>query len=121
MNKWSKLMAFGMALCLTATTVSAEVATLTTTPQEATGTISGDLSAEGHFYTDYVTMEEALEAGNRVHLKMVEEGQVLLKNENGALPLKADVLRVAHHGSTHSTTEAFLRAVSPACHRAPVP
>ena len=31
-----------------------------------------------------------------------------------ALPLKADVLRVAHHGSTHSTTEAFLRAVSPA-------
>ena len=90
MNKWSKLLSFGMALCLTATTVSAEVATLTTTPQEATGTISGDLSAEGHFYTDYVTMEEALEAGNRVHLKMVEEGQVLLKNENGALPLKAE-------------------------------
>ena len=30
------------------------------------------------------------------------------------LPLKADVLRVAHHGSTHSTSPAFLQAVSPA-------
>ena len=30
------------------------------------------------------------------------------------LPLRADVLRVAHHGSTYSTSPAFLRAVSPA-------
>ena len=29
------------------------------------------------------------------------------------LPLAADVLRIAHHGSKYSTTEAFLSAVSP--------
>lgn len=29
------------------------------------------------------------------------------------MPLKADVLRVAHHGSTYSTTDEFLSAVSP--------
>ena len=31
------------------------------------------------------------------------------------LKLKADVLRVAHHGSAYSTSGAFLRAVSPSC------
>ena len=29
------------------------------------------------------------------------------------MPLKADVLRVAHHRSTYSTTDEFLSAVSP--------
>ena len=33
---------------------------------------------------------------------------------DSGLPLQADVLRVAHHGSTYSTTEEFLSAVSPA-------
>lgn len=32
---------------------------------------------------------------------------------DSGLPLRADVLRVAHHGSTYSTTEQFLEAVSP--------
>ena len=32
---------------------------------------------------------------------------------DSGLPLKADVLRVAHHGSAYSTTEEFLSAVSP--------
>ena len=32
---------------------------------------------------------------------------------DSGLPLKADVLRIAHHGSTYSTTEEFLKAVSP--------
>ena len=33
---------------------------------------------------------------------------------DSGLPLKADVLRVAHHGSTYSSTVPFLKAVSPA-------
>ncbi len=33
---------------------------------------------------------------------------------DSGLPLEADVLRVAHHGSTYSTSDQFLRAVSPA-------
>ena len=32
---------------------------------------------------------------------------------DSGMPLKADVLRVSHHGSTYSTSDAFLRAVSP--------
>lgn len=54
------------------------------------GTTSGDLAAQGQFYADYVSLEDELEAGNAVHVKMVEEGQVLLKNEGNALPLSAD-------------------------------
>jgi hypothetical protein len=54
------------------------------------GTMSGDMEAKGHFYADYVTLDEALEAGNRLHIEMTQEGQALLKNENGALPLAAD-------------------------------
>ena len=32
---------------------------------------------------------------------------------DAGLPLKADVLRIAHHGSTYSTSDEFLRTVSP--------
>ena len=34
---------------------------------------------------------------------------------DSGMPLKADVLRVAHHGSTYSTMDEFLSAVSPRC------
>lgn len=33
----------------------------------------------------------------------------------GGLPLKADVLKLGHHGSSTSTCDEFLRAVSPSC------
>ncbi len=87
-----KLTALALAGCMAFTSVFAiaEPALLETTPVEATGTISGDPEAKGRFYADYSSLEESLEAGNRLHLQMVEEGQVLLKNENGALPLAAD-------------------------------
>lgn len=41
-----------------------------------------------------------------------EEASEYMTLDSG-LPLKADVLRVAHHGSTYSTSDPFLRAVSP--------
>ena len=84
-----KLLSLIVALCMVVTCVPALAEPLPTTYVEATGTVSGDLAAQGHFYTDYSTKEEALEAGNRLHVQMAEEGQVLLKNENGALPLDA--------------------------------
>lgn len=65
---------------------------------EPTGVTSGDLAAKGQFYADYVTLEEELEAGNRVHLQMVEEGQTLLKNENNALPLASDERNITFLG-----------------------
>ena len=65
---------------------------------EATGTTTGDLEAEGKFYADYSSDEELAEAGNSVHLEMVEEGQVLLKNDNDALPLSEDEMNVTFLG-----------------------
>lgn len=65
---------------------------------EATGTTTGDLDAQGKFYADYVSLEEELEAGNQVHLQMVEEGQTLLKNENNALPLSSDERNITFLG-----------------------
>ena len=41
-----------------------------------------------------------------------EEASEYMMIDSG-LPLKADVLRVAHHGSTYSTSPEFLSAVSP--------
>ncbi len=40
-----------------------------------------------YFTPDFATKEEALENGNQVTQKICEEGMVLLKNENNALPL----------------------------------
>ena len=57
---------------------------------ETPGVTTGDLAAQGMFYSDYSSLDEQMAAGNEVHLKMVEEGQTLLKNENGALPLTGD-------------------------------
>ena len=44
----------------------------------------------GLYVQDYETKEEAYNNGNLVSKKICEEGMVLLKNENNALPLKAD-------------------------------
>lgn len=79
-----------MALCCVPAMAEGNVELLDESLVTASGVTSGDLAANGKFYADYSTLEEELEAGNRVHQQMVEEGQVLLKNENGALPLKAD-------------------------------
>lgn len=74
-----KIVSIALASCMAVTSLPAFA-----------DTMSGDLDAKGHFYADYVSLEESLEAGNRLHVKMTQEGQVLLKNENGALPLTAE-------------------------------
>ena len=53
------------------------------------GTTSGDPAREGKFYSDYADLEETHAAGKRLNIELAEEGDVLLKNENGALPLKS--------------------------------
>ena len=100
MSRIKKLSAMTLAGCMALSSVAAyaELATLATTPVEATGTVSGDVEAAGRYYADYSSLEEALEAGNRLHVRMTQEGQVLLKNENGALPLSADERNVTFLG-----------------------
>lgn len=43
--------------------------------------------ATRYYYSDYDSKEEALEAGLEVNKKIAEEGMVLVKNQNNALPL----------------------------------
>lgn len=53
-----------------------------------------NIDRAGKFYTDYATLEEEQQAAKELAVKIAEEGDVLLKNENNALPLKADEKRV---------------------------
>jgi beta-lactamase superfamily II metal-dependent hydrolase len=41
------------------------------------------------------------------------EGEAEMNLVNSGLPLKADVLKIGHHGGNTSTCEAFLKAVDP--------
>jgi beta-glucosidase len=91
-HKLKKLIALFLVVCLglTSAFALADPAQLGSSLVEATGTVPGDLDADGYFYADYSSIDEAMEAGSRLHLQMVEEGRVLLKNENNALPLSSD-------------------------------
>ena len=40
------------------------------------------------------------------------EGQVIQSNQ-GQMPLKTDILKVAHHGSKYSSSPEFIKAVDP--------
>lgn len=47
---------------------------------QPTGVSSGNIGAEGKFYTDYETLEEEQQASKKLMVKIAEEGFVLLKN-----------------------------------------
>ena len=84
MNKFVKsMLSLALAGSMVATVVPgvAMGETLDTKYVDLTGTVSGDLNARGRFYADYSSLDEALEAGNRLHLQMASEGQVLLMPE----------------------------------------
>lgn len=68
----------------------------------ATGVDSANLTAKGKYYADYATMEDTLQAGMKLNIQLAEEGNVLLKNENDALPLTKNERYVTLFGvSTH--------------------
>jgi beta-glucosidase len=56
----------------------------------AEGTKSGVLEAYGKFYADYPNIDEARIAAHQLAVQIAAEGFVLLKNANGALPLRSD-------------------------------
>ena len=65
---------------------------------KATGTVSGTPGANGKYYADYATHQDAHEAARDLNIRIAEEGFVLLKNENNALPLSATERRVSTFG-----------------------
>lgn len=64
----------------------------------ASGTTSGDLAAKGKFYPDYASHDEAHLAAKDLNVRLAQEGFVLLKNENNALPLSGAERRVTTFG-----------------------
>lgn len=97
LKKWTSLL-LAVTMMLGSTAALAEdIALLPDEYQAVTGTVTGDLEAKGRFYADYSSIEENMAEGNRVHLKMTEEGQTLLKND-GVLPLAADERKVTFLG-----------------------
>ena len=76
----SKVMAFAMAGVLAGTSI----AVFSQTPVNAD-------AATQTYTSDYASKHEAIEAGYELNLKVAEEGMVLLKNENNALPIPTGV------------------------------
>ena len=76
----SKVMAFAMAGVLAGTSI----AVFSQTPVNAD-------AATQTYTSDYACKHEAIEAGYELNLKVAEEGMVLLKNENNALPIPTGV------------------------------
>ena len=92
--KTKKVLAWGIAsLVLVAFIVTANILATDTFADLINGVFGGekaivDKSVQYRFFTpDFNNKDEALENGNDVTQKICEEGMVLLKNENNALPL----------------------------------
>lgn len=49
--------------------------------------VTGNLDAKGKFYADYTSLADEQAAAKKTAIAIAEEGDVLLKNENNALPL----------------------------------
>ncbi len=77
---------------------NAETETIEEQLVPVTGVVSGDLDAKGRFYTNYSSLQETYDAAQELNLQLACEGQVLLKNEGGALPLAPDEKRVTLFG-----------------------
>lgn len=65
------------------------VGTLAVAMSGALATSGGILAyANSRFYTDFTSLDNAMEYSREINVEIMEEGMVLLKNDNNALPLK---------------------------------
>ena len=62
------------------------------------------MEKNGDFYPDYATMEEAQAAAKALNIQMAEEGTILLKNNNNALPV-ARTERVSVFGTSSDSIQ----------------
>ena len=76
-----RTLALVLAICLPLSAALADTVTIT-------GNAYGFAGTNGKYYTDYQTLAEEQQAAKDLAIEVASEGFVLLKNENGALPLK---------------------------------
>lgn len=92
----------GLAACSNKTTpvdpTPAEETGYQETTVDADGTTSGYTSEKGKFYSDYNSLQDAYKHGKNLNIRLAEEGDVLLKNANHALPLTRDEKNITLFG-----------------------
>ena len=82
-NKCYKVVSLLLALCMLLGSVA--VAETVVTP---TGNTYGFAGTNGMYYTDYMTLAEEQKIARELAVEVAGEGFVMLKNEDGALPLE---------------------------------
>ena len=83
MKKFQKLVAVLAAAATVAGTTFAAADTVT-----PTGNTYGFAGTDGKYYADYLNLADEQQAAKELAIEIAGEGFVMLKNENGALPLK---------------------------------
>ena len=76
----------------------------------ALGTFGGNVSTDGTYSVDYPSREEYLKASDAHDVQTEEEGAVLLRNCNNAIPLKSSERRVTLFG--RNSVDAYYRGNS---------
>lgn len=61
-------------------------------------TVSANSDAQGKWYTDFASLEDEREYAAKLNEQIMEEGMVLMKNENNALPFAKSVKNVTLFG-----------------------
>ncbi len=82
-KKSHRLMALALSAVVGLTSTLAIADTVT-----PTGNTYGFAGTNGKYYTDYMTLDEEQQIAKDLAIEVASEGFVLLKNENGALPLE---------------------------------
>lgn len=90
------------------------MATAGLTPVMAEVNTFAGVAQDGHYYTDYTTLEDAQAAAAQLAIQIASEGDVLLKNANRALPLRGNerisIFGVGQDALAGSTTSDVLLA-----------
>ena len=94
LNVWRGLLSVTLSLALALLSLTGVANTWRTTIDQGLGTTSTITTDDDKFVSDYSTTDELIQAHVELGEDVGEEGTVLLKNENNALPLASDGAKV---------------------------
>ena len=94
LNVWRGLLSVTLSLALALLSLTGVANTWRTTIDQGLGTTSTITTDDDKFVSDYSTTDELIQAHVELGEDVGEEGTVLLKNENNALPLANDGAKV---------------------------
>lgn len=95
---WRGLLTMFLSLALALTSLSGVANTWRSVIDQALGTSSTVTTNDDKFVSDYETSDDLIDAHVELGEEVAEEGTVLLKNENNALPLSSETPKVTLFG-----------------------